>query len=94
MIKLMKHYATDGINKARCQYSRGFIYPGGGHLGGEGKDCVTVYAKDYSDKLAEIFGSDAYQNDSDMTIDYFEKGKVRIFPDNPLWAEACERAKH
>ena len=93
MIKLMKHYATDGINKARCQYSRGLIYPGGFHLGGEGKDCVTVYAKDLDQSLSKVFGDEAAPIIDGMT-DYFEKGKVRIFPDNPLWAEACERAKH
>ena len=81
-IRLMKHYVTNGAVKARVHYSRAVLT--------NGRDCVTLYAKDYTGELWKIFGdSDNYENNTDICTDYFEKGRVRIYPDNPLWAAAC-----
>lgn len=86
-IQLMKFYATNGTAKVKVWYSRGSVL-----VGTERQDCVTIYAKDYNDRMTPVFG-EAVQNGTDMMTDYFEKDKVRIFPSNPLWAEACDRAE-
>lgn len=83
-IKLMKHYVTNGTIKARVSYSRATL--------NNGRDCVTLYAKDYSGEIGRIFSGDNYENNTDTMTDYFEKGRVRIYADNPLWAAACARA--
>ena len=84
MIKFMKHYVTNGTDKARVYYSKAVLT--------NGRDCVTLYAKDYSDNLSKIFSANEYENDSDSLSDYFEKGRVRIYSDNPLFNLAAEKA--
>lgn len=84
MIKMMKFYVTNGAEKARVWYSRGQLI--------DGRDCVTIYAKDYTGALGRIFNGDNYENNTDTMTDYFEKGRVRIFPSNPMWNAACARA--
>lgn len=85
MIKLMKHYVTNGAIKARVWYSHGTLV--------DGRECVTLYAKDYTGDLGRIFsGSPNYRNDTDMRSDYFETGRVNIFPSDPLYPAARERA--
>lgn len=85
-VKLMKHYVTDGVVKARVSYSFGKLI-------NDDRDCVTLYAKDYTDNLGTIFASD-YKNDTDMVTDYFDKGRVRIFSDSPLFAAAVARCRN
>lgn len=85
MIKLMKHYVTDGVRKARVHYSHAVLT--------NGKEAVTLYAKDYESgrMLGEMF-SESYENNTDIMTDYFEKGRVRIYKDNPLFSKAIERS--
>jgi len=40
MVKMMKFYVTNGIEKARVWSGRGQLI--------DGRDCVTIYAKDYT----------------------------------------------
>lgn len=82
MIKLMKHYATNGKIKARCWYHRSPI---------KDRDCVTIYAKDYTREFDEIFQNT--ENDSDSMTDYFEKSRFRVYPDSPLWEQAVARSE-
>ena len=83
MIKFNKHHvAANGI-KARVYYSLD------SHV--SGLPNVTLYAKDYSGVLGRMFAE--YQNDTDTQSDYFEKGRVRLFADHPLYAPARERAE-
>ena len=84
MIKLNKHNVvnTETGAKARVHYSA-FVTT-------EGRACVTLYGKEYSDKLAPVFGS--AENDSDSMSDYFEEDKFRIYEDSPLYAKALEFA--
>lgn len=89
-IRLMKHYVTNGVVKARCSYSRGAVYVTPGKP--ETSDCVTIYGKDYAHELELIFGKEA-KNDSEYITDYVVDSKVQIFPSHPLWAEACARAE-
>jgi hypothetical protein len=70
-IKFHKHYVTNGTTKARVSYHFGKLI--------DGRECVTLYAKDYGHALGAIF-ADGYQNDSDLMTDYFDKGLVRIYP--------------
>ena len=84
-IRLMKHYVTNGTAKARVRYSRATLTTG--------RDCVTIYAKDYGHDLGAVFAdSGDYQNDTDLMTDYFDKGRVRIYADSPFWNAACQRA--
>ncbi len=83
-VRLMKHFCQNEATgaKARCWYNRANLIKIG--------DAVTVYAKSYREDLAAVFGT--AENDSDMMTDYFEKDRVRILPNNPLFARACELA--
>ena len=83
-IKLMKFYVTDGITKARCWYSKGTLI--------DGRVCVTIYGRNYTNDLEKIFGERS-ENGTDITTDYFENSKVRIFEGDSLWVEACARAQ-
>jgi hypothetical protein len=47
MVKMMKFYVTNGTEKARVWYSRGTLV--------DGRDCVTIYAKDYDGALGRVF---------------------------------------
>lgn len=78
-IKFMKHYVTNGAVKARVWYSNGQLV--------DGSKPVTLYARDYTRELAQIF-PELYKNDTDMSTDYFEKGLVRI----PVGREHYEAA--
>ncbi len=86
-IKFMKHYVTDGTLKARVHYSAFKMVS-------TGADCVTLYAKDYADGrvLSQII-ENGYENDTDSQSDYFEKGRVRILTDSPLYAPALARCR-
>lgn len=86
MVKMMKFYVTNGVEKARVWYSRGTLV--------DGRDCVTIYAKDYDGALGRVFAGqpDSYENNTDSMTDYFEKGRVRIFPSSALWDAACAKA--
>lgn len=79
MIKFNKYNVTNGKIKARVHYSLDNRI--------DRRKCVTIYAKDYSDSLGKVFESE-YQNNTDMRTDYFEKGKVVLFENHPLYAVA------
>ena len=87
VIKFKKYYVTDGKIKARIHYSAFQMIT-------TGQDCVTLYAKSHADgqALAKIL-SEGYENNTDTQTDYFEKGRVRILADSPLYAAALSRCK-
>jgi hypothetical protein len=84
MIKFNKYNVSNGSTKARVHYSKATLI--------DGRECVTLYARDYGHDLAKVMGSEHYQNDTDIMTDYFDKGRVRIFPDSPYYAAASARA--
>ena len=84
MIKFNKHHVTNGTEKARVFYSK--------TTRTDGREAVTLYAKDYGGALGRIFASE-YQNDTDSMTDYFDQGRVVLFADHPLYAQALERCK-
>jgi hypothetical protein len=92
-IKFQKFYVTDGAVKAKVFYSAGQNYRDvkAGIAGGL-VDTVTLYARDYDRKLGLIF-KDGYQNDTDLMTDYFDQGRVRLFPGDTLYDAALARAK-
>jgi hypothetical protein len=53
------------------------------------KKCITIYARDYSHDLGQIFPEN-YENNSDSMTDYFEKGTVRLFEDYPNFQKIRE----
>ena len=81
-ITFNKHNVTNGTKKARVFYS----------INGrtDGRNCVTIYAKDLTANLKEIF-SDAV-NSTEVNTDYFETSKVNLFETSPFYAAAFERA--
>jgi len=83
-IKFNRHYVTNGALKARIWYSLD------NHV--SGRRVVTLYAKDYERTLGAIIPS-GYENDTDYQSDYFDKGRVRLFEDHPLYGVARARAE-
>jgi hypothetical protein len=84
-IKFNRYYVTDGVTKARVHYSLDNRT--------DGRKCVTIYHKDYTDALGTIFQDGTYKNDTEIMTDYFDKGHVTLFDDHPLYAAARERAE-
>ncbi|ACL06255.1 hypothetical protein Dalk_4577 [Desulfatibacillum aliphaticivorans] len=86
MLKFNKHHVTNGVEKARCHYSLDNRV--------DGRPCVTIYAKDYDNKLGALFAFEdgVYKNETDMRTDYFEAGRVVLFEDHPLYKQARSRA--
>ena len=84
MIKFNKHNVTNGTNKAKITYSLDDRT--------DGRSCVTIYAKDYDRSLGHIFFEE-YINNSDSMTDYFEKGRVVLFEDHPLYVAARLQAE-
>jgi Mg2+ and Co2+ transporter CorA len=82
-VRFNKHHVTNGTVKARVHYSL--------DNRADGRRCVTLYAKDYSDALAEVLSS-CYVNDTDFQTDYFDKGRAVLFETHPLYAAARVRA--
>ncbi len=94
MIRFMKHYVTDGATKARISYSAGKIMAKQEDGSRVLRDCVSLYAKDYTDALANVFHDHGgYKNDTDIMTDYFETGRVTIFPEDPLYEAALARCR-
>lgn len=81
MVKFNKHHVVNTATKAKARV----CYSLDNRT--DGRKCVTMYAKDYSNALHLIF-ADAYKNDSDLHTDYFDKGKAVLFEDHPLYREA------
>lgn len=82
-ITFNKHNITNGTKKARVFYS----------INGrtDGRNCVTIYAKDLTANLKAIF-ADAV-NSTEVNTDYFETSKINLFETSPFYAAALERAK-
>lgn len=87
MTKFNRYHVTNGTSKARVHYAIDNRI--------DGRKCVTLYAKDYNfsgGELSAIFG-EAYKNDTDFQTDYFDKGRVVLFEDHPLYGAARQRAE-
>lgn len=84
-IKFNQYHVTNGTVKARVWYS----------LDGrtDGRKCVAMYSKDYGHALGKIFSGDEYRNDTDISTDYFDKGRVVLFEDHPVYADARARVE-
>lgn len=85
MIKFNKYHVTNGLIKARVWYCIGNRV--------DNRKAVTLYAKNYHDKLSCIFSENDVINKSDYVTDYFEKDRVVLFEDHPLYLKALERAE-
>ena len=84
MIKFRQYYVTTGELKARVSY----------HLNSrtDGRNCVTIYAKDWCRTLGKIF-REGYRNETDSMTDYFEQGSVVLFEDSPYYQAAKKVAE-
>lgn len=71
-----KHFVAKNGIKARVSYNLDNRV--------DGRKCVTIYAKDYDRSLGRIF-QELYKNDTDTQSDYFDKGRVTLFEDHPMY---------
>lgn len=55
-----------------------------------GVKSITIYDRDYGHALGEVFTDSglSYRNDTDSMTDYFDKGVVRIFETDAIFAAA------
>lgn len=52
----------------------------------DGRECVTIYARSYSDSLpGDLF---SVENSTDSMTDYFETDRTDVFPGHPLYSYA------
>lgn len=85
MIKLQKFYVTDTETKVKAK-----VHYSAYTRATDGRPCVTLYAKEYDYDLDKIFAE--CENHSDSQTDYFEKSRVVLFEDHPLYQAALARA--
>lgn len=83
-VRFNKYHVTDGTTKVRCHYSLDNRV--------DRRNCVTIYCKDFNSGIHEMF-PEHYVNRTDSMSDYFERGKVVLFEDHPLYAEARARVE-
>ena len=81
-IRFLMHSVTNGVDKVKVRYSAS-------HDDDMNLSYIIVYASSYAGELSKIFPS--VINNSDIMTDYFEKDRVKIFPDSPYWT-ACKAA--
>ena len=88
MIKFNKHNVrnTETGDKARCHYDFRVQRA-------DGREVVVILAKDYGNQLGKVFADVDVRNETDMQTDYFEKDRVYLFADHPLFAAAKQRAE-
>lgn len=84
MVKFNRYHVTNGTTKARVHYALDNRV--------DGRKCVTIYAKDYTDALGVIF-SEGYINDTELQTDYFDKGRVVLFEGHELYLAARATAE-
>lgn len=77
MIKFNKYHVIDTDTKVKAKV----FYSLDNRI--DGRNCVTLYAKDYTRNLGKIFAE--YKNDTDTMTDYFDQGSVTLFEDHPLY---------
>lgn len=83
MVKFNKYNVTDDQGrKARVFYAI--------NNRTDGRECVTIYAKDYGDMLGFV---GEVKNNTDIQSDYYEKDKVSIFKGSPLYPAALAAAQ-
>lgn len=82
-IKFLKNAIKFDGKKARVWYS-------GGELTNYPKGTITIYAKDYGNKLPAELNP---ENDTDIQTDYMDKDKARIKPDNKYYKEVIKFVK-
>ena len=88
MIRFLKYYAksTENMFVAKVRYSLDNRI--------DGRKCVTIYEDGYTARLSRVMGDQVEVIDNtDIMTDYFEKGKVVLFEDHPLYAEARKAAE-
>jgi hypothetical protein len=89
MIKFNKYNVVNTETKVKARVRYSYSKPSERV---DGRECVTIYHKDYSSALAEVFsGEVAYKNDTDSRTDYFDKGRVNIFAGDKMFKEALDR---
>ena len=80
-LKLFKKFIRLDGNSFSCHYAHNES------RASDGRECVTIYAKIGfpQGKFGDLEG---YRNGTDLMSDYFDKGKVDIFPENELFEKA------
>lgn len=53
----------------------------------DGRKCVYINAEGYADNLSTVFTDEPVENKTDTMTDYFEKDRVILFEDHPLYKE-------
>jgi hypothetical protein len=79
-IRFMANWIDNGDQKARVFYT----------LNDEDKS-VTIYASGYLDYLKKVLPAEIVTNDSDISSDYCETDRARIFKESPLYPFARGR---
>jgi hypothetical protein len=80
-MKFMKYYVeSDEGKRVKCDYSYGKTP--------DGRVCITIHAREYGAQLRFL---PSCENNSDTMTDYFEKDRVRVYDNSPIYAEVKAR---
>jgi len=83
MVRMMKHYVQDPSTGRKCRVYYSYSSATENTFG---KEMITIRSKSLLDDLSKVFPNAI--NNSDSMTDYFEKDRVRIFPEDKLWNTA------
>ena len=59
---------------------------GGGPWVNKPADTITIYARGYNEFSKEVYAAFTVENMTDMRQDYFEKDKIRVHSNHPLYS--------
>jgi len=76
---------VNGSKLYKAHYSIGNLTPQAQEKHGYNDKTITIYARDYLRFPQEVRNAFTVENNTDMMTDYFEKDRIRVKEDHPLY---------
>lgn len=81
---------ANGGKLQKAHYSKGSFTPEAMAKYGYDRETITIYAREYTGFSADVRALLTVENNSDLMTDYFEKDRIRVKKDHPLYAQVLK----
>lgn len=81
---------ANGGKLQKAHYSKGNLVAWAMEKFGYDSETITIYAREYTGFSAEVRELFTVENDTDTMTDYFEKDRIRVKKDHPLYAQVLK----
>jgi hypothetical protein len=78
---------ANGGKLQKAHFSKGNLVAWAMEKYGFDSETITIYAREYTGFSAEVKEAFTVENDTDTMTDYFEKDRIRVKKDHPLYAQ-------